>query len=266
MKLKLDDKGNVVVQDGKPVYVGDDGKDVVYDPPAMYSKIIALGAEAKTHREAKEAAETKLKGFEGIADPAAAVKALEIVKNLDEKKLVDAGEVQKIKDAAIKASEDKIVAISKGHAEELGKLKGENDTLRTTYNSEKIAGAFASSKFVTEKVAIPADMLQARFDKSFKVEDGKIIGYDASGNKLFSRSKPGDPADFDEAIELLVDAYPNKEHILKGTGSTGSGSKSTNGGGKGDPSFKGKGNMGGSREERTAAINARFGSALSKIT
>lgn len=27
MKLKLDDQGHVVVQDGKPVYVHDDGKE-----------------------------------------------------------------------------------------------------------------------------------------------------------------------------------------------------------------------------------------------
>ncbi|MDD1016905.1 hypothetical protein [Pseudomonas rubra] len=29
MKLKLDDQGHVVVQDGKPVYVHDDGKDTI---------------------------------------------------------------------------------------------------------------------------------------------------------------------------------------------------------------------------------------------
>lgn len=29
MKLKLDENGNVVVQDGKPVYVYDDGKEEV---------------------------------------------------------------------------------------------------------------------------------------------------------------------------------------------------------------------------------------------
>lgn len=31
MKLKLDENGTVVLADGKPVYVHDDGKDVPFD-------------------------------------------------------------------------------------------------------------------------------------------------------------------------------------------------------------------------------------------
>lgn len=65
MKLKLDEQGHVVVQDGKPVYTHDDGKDVAFDAPSAVSKITALNAEAKGHREAKEAAETRAKAFEG---------------------------------------------------------------------------------------------------------------------------------------------------------------------------------------------------------
>ena len=37
MKLKLDDKGAVVVQDGKPVYVTDDGKEIAFDAPATHA-------------------------------------------------------------------------------------------------------------------------------------------------------------------------------------------------------------------------------------
>lgn len=258
MKLKLDENGNVVVQDGKPVYVGADGKDVVYDPPAMYSKIIELGKESQKHRETAEAAATKLKGYEAIPDVALAVKALDIVKNLDDKKLIEAGEVEKIKAAAQKASEDKVVALQTNHATEINKLKGDLDGLTSKYNGEKIAGAFAGSKFVAEKLAIPGDLVQSRFDKAFKIEDGKIIGYDASGNKLYSRAKPGDPADFDEALELLVEAYPHKEQILKGTGATGTGGKPSTDGRGGHTGFKGKGNMGGTKEERTAALKSRF--------
>ena len=97
VKLKLDEQGNAVLQDGKPVYVHDDGKEVPFDAPGAMAKIASLNAEAKTHREAKEAAEAKLKAFDGIEDAEAAKKALATVKNLDDKKLVDAGEVEKLK-------------------------------------------------------------------------------------------------------------------------------------------------------------------------
>ncbi|MGX2950047.1 hypothetical protein ACWIUA_03935 [Ursidibacter sp. B-7004-1] len=111
MKLKLDENGHVVVQNGCPVYVYDDGKEVAYDVPQAVSKITALNAEAKKHREEKESVEAKLKAFEGIDDPAKAKKALETVKNLDDKKLIDAGEVEKVKAEMAKGYEDgKVVA------------------------------------------------------------------------------------------------------------------------------------------------------------
>ncbi len=227
MKLKLDDKGHVVVQDGKPVYVHDDGKEVAFDAPGTVSTISRLNGEAKSHRERAEAAEQALKGFEGITDPAAALKALSTVKNLDDKRLVDAGEVEKVKAEAIKAIEDRYAPMVK-----------ENETLKGQLNSHLIGGAFASSKFIAEKFAAegPAgvEIARALFGNSLKVEDGKVVGYDAQGNKLYSRARPGELASAEEAIELLVDSYPHKNSILKGSGANGGGAGhgGGNGGGK----------------------------------
>ena len=55
MKLKVDEKGNAVVVDGKPVYVHDDGKEIPFDALSTIATIGRLNAEAKGHREAKEA-------------------------------------------------------------------------------------------------------------------------------------------------------------------------------------------------------------------
>lgn len=230
MKLKLDDKGNVVVQDGKPVYVHDDGKEVAFDAPGTVATITRLNSEAKGHRERAEAAEAKLKPFEGIEDAEAARKAIELVKNIDEGKLLSAGKVEEIKAAAKKAAEEQVAAANKAHADELAKTKTERDKLQGDLYSEKIGGSFTRSKLITEKFAIPADLVQARFGQAFKVEDGKIVAYDAAGNKIFSRARPGDLADFDEALETLVDQYPYKDQILKGSGASGGGAS---GGGKG---------------------------------
>ena len=113
MKLKMDDKGAVVVQDDKPVFVADDGKEIVFDYPATLATIARLNAEAKGHREEKEALAEKLKPFEGIEDPGKALKALEIVKNLDDKKLIEAGEVDKVRAEAKAAYDDQVKAIEK---------------------------------------------------------------------------------------------------------------------------------------------------------
>lgn len=221
MKIKtveVNGKTYAEVQDGKPVFVGDDGKDVAVDVPATAGTISRLNAEAKGHREAKERAEAALKAFEGIADPAAALKALATIKNLDDKKLVDAGEVEKVKAEAIKAVEEKY----KPTVEKSDKLE------RELY-AERVGGQFARSKFIADKVAVPADMVQATFGRYFKDEGGKAVAYGPDGNKVYSRSKPGEPADFDEALEILVGAYPHRDSILKGTGG-GSGARGGAGG------------------------------------
>ena len=254
MKLKLDSNGNVVVQDGKPVYVHDDGKEVPFDAPAAVQKIQGLNGEARGHREAKEAAEQKLQAFAGIEDAAGALKAIELMKNVDEGKLVAAGKVEEIKLAAKKAAEDQVLAANKTHADELARTKADLDKLTGELYAEKIGGGFTRSKLIADKFAIPGDMVQARFGSAFKVEEGKIVAYDGAGNKIFSRARPGEIADFDEALETLVDQYPYKDQILKGTGASGGGAQQPGGGGQ----QKTSGNLGGTRDERTAALANRF--------
>ena len=251
MPYKTDAQGAIVTQvvNGVPlpVFIHADGKEAPLDGDATVSTIGRLNAEAKGHREAKEAAETALKTFEGITDPQAAIKALNTVKNLDEKKLVDAGERDKAISEAVKALEEKHAPILQ-----------ERDTLRGQLNDHLIGGAFTGSKFIADKFAAkgPAgvEIARALFAKHLKVEDGKVVAYDANGAKLYSRTKPGELAGADEAIELLVDAYPHKDHILGGSGASGGGAQGGNGGGGSQQ----KGSFGGSRSEREAAIASKF--------
>lgn len=216
MKLKLDEKGAVVVQDGKPVYVKDDGTEIAFDVTGTTATISRLNAEAKTHRERAEAAEGKLKGFEGIDDADAAKKALGIVANLDAKKLIDAGEVEKVKGE-----------MSKAFQTQLEQANGKAQSLEQQLYAEKVGGAFSRSKFIAEKLAIPADLVEARFGKAFAIEDGKIVAKDGNGNKLYSSANPGELAGFDEALHMLVQQYPNRDQILKASGASGGGAGSS---------------------------------------
>lgn len=244
MKLKIDEKGNVVVQDGKPVYVKDDGTEIAFDVMGTTQTISRLNAEAKGHRERAEAAEGKLKTFDGIEDPEAARKALGTVANLDAKKLIDAGEAEKVRAEITKAFEAKLADAS-----------AQTETLKSQLYGQMVGGAFSRSKFVADKLAIPADLVEARFGKHFAVKDGKVIATDANGNTIYSPANPGEPADFDEALTHLVNAYPQKDQILKGSGAGGGGA---GGGGSGGAGGQPKGNFGGTRAERTAAIAAKF--------
>ena len=110
MKLLLDDAGHAVLEDGKPVYEAGDGKRIAFDAPQTVATITRLNAEAKAHREGKEAAEARLKAFGGIEDADAARKALETIRNIDAKKLIDAGDVERVRADMAKTYEQQVKA------------------------------------------------------------------------------------------------------------------------------------------------------------
>jgi hypothetical protein len=226
MPFKFNADGSIALADVNgaklPVFVHPDGKEAPFDADTTIGTISRLNGEAKSHRERAEKAESTLKAFEGITDPGAALKALSVVKNLDDKKLVDAGEVERVKAEVLKSVQAQYEPIVK-----------KAETLERELYGEKIGGAFARSKFIADKVAVPADLLQASFGRHFSIEGGKVIAKDANGNQLFSRTKHGEPADFEEALEMLVDAYPHKASILKGSNASGSGAASSGAGGGG---------------------------------
>lgn len=227
MPFKFDSNGSIVTQgegDKKlPVFVHPDGREAPFDADATVATIGRLNGEAKSHREAKEAAEAKLKSFEGIDDGEAARKALETVKNIKDGELITAGKVQEIKDAAAASAKQAVADATRAAEARERELSAQNETLMRDLNSHIIGGAFAGSKFIGEKLAIPADIAQKFFGDRFKVEAGKLVPLDAGGNPIFSAVRHGEHADFEEAMQVMVNQYPHKEMILKGSGASGGG-------------------------------------------
>lgn len=235
IKLKTIEKDGVTyaeVIEGKPVYVNEDGTEAAIDLPGTAATISRLNGEAKSHREAKEAALEKLKAFEGL-DPAAARDALDKIANIDAKKLIDAGEVEKVKEGISRALESKMTEAQKAFEVQIAAERANVAKLEDAIRIEKIGGAFARSTFIKDKLSIPVDLVQARFEQNFKLEDGRVVAYDQAGNVIYSSARPGEIADFDEAMASLVSAYPQKDHILKGSGASGTGARQSAGGGNG---------------------------------
>lgn len=209
MELKTDASGNAVLQDGKPVYLADDGKELALDAAELYGQVKRLTGENRDHREARKAAEDKLAGFAGIDDPKAAREALETVKSLSDKVKAD---VEKVRAEVSKSYETKL-------AEELKARQ----TLEQQLHRELIGGGVARSKFVAEKSALPADLLLPIVGQHLAVENGQVVAKRADGSVIYSRTNPGSPAGLDEALETLVSESPHRDHILKATQKNGSG-------------------------------------------
>lgn len=224
------------------IFVHADGTETPFDADAATSRIAALNGESTGRRHEINQLKQKLVGFEGIEDPEKAKEALATVANLSSGELKTAAQVQEIKDQARIAAEQQVTDAQRKFATDLQEASKKVETLEGQLYEEKIGGMFARSKYVQEKLAIPADIAQNFFGGQFKVEEGKIIGYDNTGGKLYSKARPGELAEGDEAIEMLVVAYPNKEHILKG-------------GGGGSGGTGGNGNTGGLSKEAFAKLD-----------
>lgn len=212
--LKLGDNGNPLVTDGQ-------NDPFELDALHLYSKVPELNKEAEKHRkkakETQDQLESLKQQFDGIEDPEKAREALKTMQNLEDKKLIDAGEVDKIKKSVADAYEKQI--------QEKDKYLQEKDS---HIYKLLVSNQFANSKVVNEKTVLPPDMAEAYFGKHFKIEDGQVVGY-LGDDKIYSKQKPGEIAPFEEALQTIIDQYPMKDRILKAP-SSGGGTKPGDGG------------------------------------
>lgn len=231
MKLKLDEEGHAVISDGKPVYVDEDGKEIVFDVSRNLLKIKDLNDENMAHREEKTKALESLKLWEGL-DPEEARKALDTVTKLDESKLIEADKVQELEDklkeqlnTIFKKKEDEVLKESQQKLDILNEsLTTQNNTIVELMKRNHFASSpwFVSVDGNPAKNVLPPDMAADIFGKYFQVEgegsEVRFVGYQGT-EKIASQdpNKLAEPANFDEAIGILIESHQNKNSILSGT-------------------------------------------------
>lgn len=220
---------------GNPIWVHEkDGVEAPIDAKHYFEKIPQLIDEKRQLREKLKQMEADFDEykdkFDDIEDPKTALKALEIVKNLDDKKLVDAKKVEQLKDQ-LKEEYDKAIIKEREEAKKaIEELKGQLETEKgNTYNLT-VSNSFKGSKVLNGSdalIRVPVDMVEKYWGSNFKTEtvDGKLkaVGYYADGKPIFSDVKAGELADFDEAIMKLINVSPFRAEILKGKQQTGGG-------------------------------------------
>lgn len=211
MKLKTKEVNGetvAVIQDGKPVYVADDGAEKTFD----YADLSRANAESAARRKENGELKDNLAKFSGISDPQAAIEAIDKLKTIDQNKLVAEGKLDEVRQEVTASMEAKYKPI----VEERDGLKGQLD-------EALIGGAFASSKYIAEKIAVPVDMVRAQFGGNFTIQDGAVIAKDGNGNVIYGTD--GQPEKFDVALNKIIDGYAGKDHILKGSEAKGGGTK-----------------------------------------
>ena len=214
--IEADDKGNPLVFDDAK----EDSEAFGLDAIHLFSKVPALQEESKKHRlKAKDAEESLLK-FDPIKDMEITdiQAALEKVKSLKAGDLTKTEEVERLKKETEEAWRIKLEAAEKAYDSKLDEasqtVKSKDDTIYRLTVSNRFA---ASAWFAGEdpKTILTPGIAESHFRDHFKVEDGKMIAYDNNGEMIYSRERPGEPANFDEAMSSIIDAYPDRDRILK---------------------------------------------------
>lgn len=218
MKLKLDAQGNVAVQDGFPVWIAADGKEIPYNVPELVANLSRVNGESAGRRKEIDALTEKLRAFDGL-EPEKARAALETVAHIDAGALLDAAKVEELKKTVASAFEAKILVLQKAkeaaEQEFTAKMEAKNASIRQLM----VRGAFDRSVYLKEKTVLPPDIAYQSFGQYCEVVeiDGTLRNQwkTPDGQILLSRANPAEPAPDDEAIEALIALYPLKERILK---------------------------------------------------
>lgn len=217
-KWKMDGDNLALDSDGNPIILTDGGELSVKG-----DTIARLNGEAKTNRERAEAAEAAAQAFKDI-DPTKAREAMEKLSKIDQKLLIDAGEIDKVRND-----------ISQQYTAQIGEKDAALTTAQQRINQLLIDKEFGRSEFIASKIAVPREMFEATFGRNFKVENDKVIPYGADGNPIYSLKNAGEHASVDEAFEILVERYPHKDQILRApdmSGTGGNGNGGNRGGGR----------------------------------
>ncbi len=247
MKVDPETNAPIVTEQGAVVYIDkdDNDKEMPLDPVLMYGKISNLNKENKGHRETNASLVTKYSLFDDIENPEEwkkkALDALDKVGNWNDADYVKQEKVEKLKADITSAFEDKLTAKDTAIADLTNTHQTTVDKLNGQVRRLMVSNKFSSSKYFGNDgltTLHDPEIAESFFGRNFKVEvdnNGEPItrGYFNSGDPILSKVNPGEPAEFEEAIGLLIDVYPHKDSILKSSGGgsgAGGGSGSEDGG------------------------------------
>lgn len=214
MKLKtveVDGKTYAELNNGNPIVIGDNNAEAVFDISATVAQLRTANGEAADRRKKLQELEAKY----GDLDPVVAREAIDRLSKIDQKQLIDAGEVDKVREQVKKSVEASYQP-----------LVEENTLLKGQIRSARADAAFANSAYIKDNIGVPLDMFRGLFEKHVELDkEGGLVVKDTAGNPIYSTTNHGQLATFDEGMAFLVNAYPHKASILRGSNNNGTGTE-----------------------------------------
>jgi hypothetical protein len=195
-------------------------------PDDETAKLVKEVMTLKNKLKAETAAKEELaKKFEGM-DPEQMRALIAEAQKAEEEKLRAAGDYDALKKR-----------MAEEHQREMAKALAEKDTTKSELEAMKntiteltIGNAFASSAFLKEETVMTPSKARLIYASHFDIEDGNVVPYDKPRGDS-SRSPlvdaRGATMGFDEAMRRIIEADPDRDHLLRAKSKPGPGASNT---------------------------------------
>lgn len=229
MPWKTDENGAIVVTDGNPVWIYENGPEKDKETPVEFGRTLAtiqnitkesIGRKEKINELKAITAKLEEAGIEDLDSYIEASKqAMETVKNLTDQQQAQAGEMERVKQGITDSYNRQIEALKESAKKADAEWQLKLEAKQRAIDDLVIRGAFEQSDFIRDKTVMLPEMAFSYFGSRFKVEekDGRLVGYavDQNGDRIMSLKNPGSYADPAEAIEIIINEHPQKDRLLR---------------------------------------------------
>lgn len=170
-----------------------------------------------------DAVKAKIKELEELGGFEAVSKLARQQKDLEAQKLEEKGEWTRLK----QQMNDEHGKVLNEKVEALNSVKSENQVLLNKISDLTVGTAFATSKFINEDLIMPVKKVRVLYGDHFEFKDGVVVAYDkpvGQEERTMLVDAQGDPLSFEAAMAKIIDADPDREHLLKSKAKPGAGS------------------------------------------
>lgn len=195
------------------------------DAEAKLLKEVMQKKEALTKSQTDlAAAQERLKEFEGV-DVNAVKKLLADQKTAEEAQLVAKGDFDRLKQRMVDEHTKSTQTLNdtiKQLTEQLSASAGVVDEL-------SIGQQFSQSKFIADELTLTPSKARTIYSAHFDLVDGKVVAFDkprGEANRTAMVDQFGNNEPFEVSLRKIVDADPEKDHLLKSKVKPGAGSES----------------------------------------
>ncbi|HEO0817031.1 TPA: hypothetical protein U9M35_002887 [Acinetobacter baumannii] len=213
---------------------GEQGKAKEGDGEQAAEKPKPTDAEAKLlkelmkRKESEKAAKAELENLKASLnglDLEEARQLLAAKKEAEEKALEAKGDYERIKQRMAEEHQKEVDALKAQIAE----LTGAKTASEQRIADLTVGTQFSQSQFIQEELVLPPTKARALYGQYFEIEDGQVVGYDqprGAANRTALVNAYGQPLPFDEAMRKIIEADPEKDHLIRAKAKQGAGSNS----------------------------------------